>query len=276
MTATTCIVAADVGNTALKLCLRTDKQGECRLIDHTLEIVGEHWHTQAIAWVQDQLECQSMHWRIASVHRRAAIELEQAITSGQPHARLDRTTRHDVPLKTLVDHPDRLGIDRLIGAFAAHHRFGGPIVVVDAGSAVTVDYVSAEAEFVGGAILPGLSLQTRALASGTDALPQIDWNSGAPLPTPGRNTTDAIRLGVLLGLAGAVERLVSSYQQMSEPQRPDRSSQSCQVVLTGGDAANISPQLQIPHQIVPNLVCRGLLDLPRSGENRAKSAIEVK
>jgi type III pantothenate kinase len=275
VTANTCIVAADVGNTALKLCLRADPQGDGQLIDHTVEIVGEHWHTQAIAWVQDQLPCQSLHWRIASVHRRAASRLVQAITRGQPDATLDRTTRHDIPLKTLVDHPDRLGIDRLIGAFAAHNRFGGPVVVVDAGSAVTIDYVSVEAEFVGGAILPGLSLQTRALATGTDALPHIDWNSEPSLPAPGRNTTDAIRLGVLLGLAGAVERLVSSYHQISEPQQAERSSQSCQVVLTGGDAANISPQLRFPHQIVPNLVCRGLLDLPRSGENRAKSQLEV-
>ena len=79
------------------------------------------------------------------------------------------------------------------------------------------------AEFVGGAILPGLSLQTRALASGTDALPQIAWNSGASLPTPGRNTTDAIRLGVLLGLAGAVERLVAAISKCpSSRNRIDR------------------------------------------------------
>ncbi len=260
-----CIVAADVGNSALKLCVRrSDQPGQDdhSLIDHAISIADASWHGQAIEWVQGQLGCQTMHWRIASVHRFAVHRLQQAISDTHPSARIEQLSRHDVPLKTQVHEPDVLGIDRLLSAFAASNRFSVPLIVIDAGSAVTVDLVSHDREFVGGAILPGLSLQTRSLATGTDSLPHVNrWNADDPLPSPGQNTADAIRLGVLLGLAGAVDRIVASYQELQA-----ESPQNCPVVLTGGDAATLSPILRFPHEIVPNLVCRGLLDLPRSGE----------
>jgi type III pantothenate kinase len=227
-------------------------------MDHSIGLDRGSWQSDAIAWVQDQLGRQTIHWRIASVHQPAAESLRQAIAAQQPNTRADQAHWHDVPLKTRVDEPDRLGIDRLLSAYAASNRFTVPLIVIDAGSCVTVDYVSSESEFVGGAILPGLSMQARALAAGTDALPHIRLQAETALPVPGQNTVDAIRLGVLLGLAGSIERLVEDYQDLS-PGSP----QNCQVVVTGGDAATLSPRLRFTHEITPNLVCRGLLDLPR-------------
>lgn len=267
-----CIVAADVGNSRIKLCVRrSHTSDDASLLDHSIPIDDSSWHCDALAWVREQLGCGSAQWRIASVDRSAVGELQQAIAENADDASIEHATRHDVPLKTLVAQPDHLGIDRLLNAYAASNRFSPPLIVIDAGSAVTVDYVSVQSELVGGAILPGLAMQLRALATGTDALPHVSWESTEPLATPGRDTVEAIRLGVLMGLAGAIERLVARYREM-----PAGSSQNCQVVVTGGDAATLSPLLRFPHEIVANLVCRGLLDLPRSGDPETNGAAGIK
>ncbi|NND96190.1 MAG: type III pantothenate kinase [Pirellulaceae bacterium] len=273
MTNDTCIVAVDVGNSAVKLCVqrgdgspvlgRDAVDTDDSLIDHAIAIDAADWQRDAMRWVSQRVGCRTAHWRIASVHRRAADELERAIQESIPRDSdaftVSRVTRDDVPMKACVSQPDRLGIDRLLGAYAAVQRYGSPIVVVDAGSAVTIDWVDSSQQFCGGAILPGLRLQTEVLASGTDALPEIDWHDVIAGRGPATNTSDAIRLGVLTGVAAAIDRLAGQYAEMSSsPQK------QAQMVVTGGDSPAISPYLRHLHKIVPNLVCRGLLDLPRS------------
>lgn len=283
MSTDTCIVAVDVGNSAVKLCVRqVDRecnksvQDDAALVDHAIATTKSNWSQEAVQWVRGQVGCKKTSWRIATVHRAAADQLEQTIKDacipdqnepGDEDA-IDRISRHDVPMQVDVDQPDRLGIDRLIGAYAAAKRFDGPLVVVDAGSAVTVDWVNSERVFCGGAILPGLRLQSKALASGTDALPEISWDQAAQQSGPGTNTADAIRLGVLTGLAGGIDRLAIEYSaaKCSEANNlADTSSgKTYRIVLTGGDATTLSRYLRCDHDHIPNLVCRGLLDLTRS------------
>ncbi|MCG8648559.1 MAG: type III pantothenate kinase [Pirellulales bacterium] len=273
------VVAVDVGNTAIKLCF--DQQGsgsgergsgsrERGVVEHSVRIDQPDWDRAALQWVNSQLGELSVQWRIASVHRPAADRLEQTIEQTQAGANIRRITRHDVPMRVRVDHPDQLGIDRLLGAHAAYKRFESALVVVDAGSAVTVDWVDAQGEFHGGAILPGLTLQFGALASGTDALPQIDFRDREPLQIPGRNTVAAIRLGVLTTIAAGIEHLAHTYALQRSPE-----ARESQLILTGGDAAVISPLLGQSHRVAPNLVCRGLLDLPRLGPSATNSPRQV-
>lgn len=256
-----CLVAVDVGNSAVKLCVcqQQDCQADDRLLDRSIRIDQPDWDSHAIQWVHDKLGCQSVQWRIASVQRSAVDQLRRAIVNSRSDATIHLITRHDVPMRVHVDNPDQLGIDRLVGAHAAHLRFGAPLVVVDAGSAVTVDWVNADGDFWGGAILPGLALQFAALASGTDALPRFDGDLAQPMRIPGRNTSEAIRLGVMTGIAASIDRLAQRYGREAKFEENDY-----RLVLTGGDAAVISPLLSHSHQVVKNLVCRGLLDLPRS------------
>ncbi|MDA8743087.1 type III pantothenate kinase [Rubripirellula amarantea] len=261
MSSGVCTVAVDVGNTAVKLALREGDQ----VVDHTIKHDHSHWHLEAIHWVQTVVACQETRWRISSVHRHAAETLIEAIENEVDASTIDCITFDDVPIEVAVDSPSKLGIDRLLSAFAASRlvplqsRRSG-MAVVDAGSAITVDWINHAGHFCGGAILPGLSLQSRALAMGTDALPEILWNTDRPLRLPATNTNDAIHGGILIGVAGAIDSLVSRYfQGQDEPLTSPGI-----VILTGGDANTLSPHLQSPHQTHAHLVCRGLLELPVS------------
>ncbi|MGB7326238.1 MAG: type III pantothenate kinase [Rubripirellula sp.] len=271
-----CIVAVDVGNTAVKLAV--EQFGE--VIDHSIVINQTNWERSAIEWVRDRLGCKQMQWRVASVHRRAAARLVDAVGKVAPDATIDLITFRDVPMPIAVDHPERLGIDRLLSAYAAQQfakdsasspADSSPMVVVDAGSAVTIDWVDESGTFCGGVILPGLSLQASVLATGTDALPHIDWTENRDVQLPATNTGNAIHAGILVGVASAIdgiaERYVENWQANQAPKSDSTSAAAAnkpavKMVLTGGDAAALSAHVRRPHRQKTNLVCRGLLCLP--------------
>lgn len=249
------MVAIDVGNSAVKIAVLLRET----VIDHAIRIGPRGWEQLAVDWVRKQLDEVDTVWRVASVHQAAAGQLDRAIRECNPDAMIELVTRHEIPMQANVDHPDRLGIDRLLSAYAAANRFGSPVVVVDAGSAVTVDWVDGQGHFCGGAILPGLGLQSRSLQRETEALPQLRWDDETEVRLPAKNTTDAIRSGILIGISAAIDELIKRYCDAAGAKTGDM-----QVALTGGDAATLCRNLQHSHQVIPNLVCRGLLDLPRS------------
>ncbi|TWT80071.1 Type III pantothenate kinase [Planctomycetes bacterium CA13] len=258
------LVAVDVGNTAVKLSIEplAPSEGASFKLVHAFKLDRANWPAAIVQWAQStaaasKLSLEQSHWLISSVQRRAAEKLRKQIAQSIPSTTLQQITHHDVPMKMRIDAPGSLGIDRLLSAFAAQNRFKTPLVIVDAGSAVTVDYVNASDEFCGGAILPGLNLQTNALATGTDALPPIDWTDTPSLRIPGKNTSEAIQLGVLTSVTAAIDRLVQAYE--NETQQGDEVT----VVLCGGDAPVISGWVQHTHTVQPELVLEGLCDLVR-------------
>lgn len=247
------VVAVDVGNSAVKLCVRDP---ESEYSQHAIALSEADWTAAALRWAAGRLGDVPVQWRIASVHRSAAEQLCEAIQQLGPSASIRPVSWRQVPLPIHVDQPDRLGIDRLLGAWGAVGEFAGPLAVVDVGSAITVDWVERQRGFLGGAILPGLEMQALSLAAGTDALPNISWDRHGRMAVPAKNTVEAIRLGVVAGVAGAVDRLVDLYAASEQLQT------DCQVVLTGGAAPAVAAHLKHPHAYRPHLVCRGLLDLP--------------
>ena len=114
-------------------------------------------------------------------------------------------TRLAIPIRTNVDEPARVGTDRLLAALAAYARFARPLVIVGFGSALTFDCVDGGGVFLGGLIFPGPRLCAKALARQTAALPEIDVSEAAPVI--GRNTEEAIRVGIFRGIANAVSLL---------------------------------------------------------------------
>ena len=176
----------------------------------------------------------SEHWRFATVRQSTADELGAALHAllelrGMSFADIDasivsstvpqlgpqwsematRYLGHHMPVvgpgvKTgmaiRLDNPRELGADRLVNAVAAHHRVGGPCIIVDFGTAITYDAVSAEAEYLGGIIAPGVEISMEALTERAAALPRIDL--GEPRSLIGHSTVDAIRSGVIFGFAG--------------------------------------------------------------------------
>ncbi len=153
-----------------------------------------------------------------------------------------------LPIETDLPEPERIGTDRLCLAAMAYHRLGGPCVVADFGTAITIDCVNSEGIFLGGAILPGLRLSADALARGTAALPAVkplkpDWVFGA-------DTCQAIIGGIVFGARGALRELVESYAA--------ELGVWPEVILTGGDAELVGSDCDIVSAIVPDLCLLGV------------------
>ncbi len=155
----------------------------------------------------------------------------------------------DLPCPLRIDYatPATLGADRWLGALAAHRRWGAAIVV-DCGSATTVNLVEADGTFRGGAIAPGLPAFVAGLAAVTPALPAPRLDVVPSLPA--RSSQDAIDAGVLLGYAGLVEHLVADLLRSART--------APRVLVTGGRAATLAAHTRLRAEVVPDLVHQGL------------------
>ena len=151
-------------------------------------------------------------------------------------------------LAILTDNPKEVGADRVVNAVAAHSLFGGSCIVIDFGTATTVDAVSAKGEYLGGAIAPGVEISTNALVSMGAQLKRVEFT--APKHVAGKSTDEAIRSGVIYGFAGQVDAIV---QRMREELGGDPT-----VVATGGLAPVITPHMRVPAKNEPWLTLIGL------------------
>ncbi len=166
----------------------------------------------------------------------------------------------ELPLRVNVDSPDKVGIDRLLDAVAANvlRPQRDAAIIVDAGTATTVDLVSAEGAFEGGSILPGIELGARALHQYTALLPLIDVpallaDSVAPL---GLSTREAIASGLWFGQIGAIRELMSRFERLVEG--------PIQVLVTGGNGRWLAPALRSDARFEPDLALRGLAFVAQS------------
>lgn len=198
-------------------------------------------------------------WLLSSV-RRDALEVLQARLDENPQTRVHVIAYQDLPLALDLDFPEKVGIDRLLAALAASQfSTARPLIVIQAGSAVTVDLITAgrdvtEATFHGGAIVPGVPMMLRLLGRGADMLPELDADDLTELPElPGRNTEQAMLCGASSALVGGVLHLVDRYRTKYGKHVP--------VILSGGDGTRIAPYLPPPILDEPDLVLRGLLIL---------------
>lgn len=198
-------------------------------------------------------------WVIGSVQPTALASLRQVLTDCFPGEPLVTVTRDDVPMSTSVRYPEKLGIDRLIAAYACWiERRNGPLIVVQSGTGLTIDYVDGDGVFQGGAILPGMPLMCQILAERTSALPRIEpVESMQDLAIPGKETAEAIRLGVYASWIGGAQWVIAQYRQrLGDSQMP--------VVISGGDGPALAPWIAAPATELPHAVLRGLLLLDRN------------
>jgi type III pantothenate kinase len=153
-------------------------------------------------------------------------------------------------LKVKYRNPHEVGADRIAGAIAATlRRPGSNVIVVDCGTATTLDVVTAEGDYLGGAILPGVGISVEALAGRTAKLPTVEITR--PVAALGRSTIESIQSGVYHGHAGAIRRLLDEFTRELFPQeRPS-------VIGTGGFARLLEPE-KLFDEIVPELVLLGL------------------
>ena len=153
-----------------------------------------------------------------------------------------------VPIGRQLDPEAIVGEDRLLCAAAAFAVLKQAVVVVDAGTAVTVDFVDGAGTFHGGAIAPGGQLMMESLKAGTDQLPDADFDK--PAEVPGHNTIEAMRAGVYFGIRGMVHELTEKYAEVA--------GSFPMVVATGGDASVLFKEDERVDRVVPDLVLTGI------------------
>lgn len=167
-----------------------------------------------------------------------------------------RRVRSTDPMPGLVSgyrKPAQLGIDRLLAMVAARARFTGPLCVVDAGSAVTIDFVTSAGQHIGGFILPGSRMFRDCLLANTSIPRDADTEPGAVL---GRDTATSVALGGLNAAAGIVERFTTGSAALFPAERPV-------VVVGGGDAGQLVPLIPLDCTTLHHLVLRGLFVLAK-------------
>jgi type III pantothenate kinase len=222
------------------------------------------------------------HWRIATDPRRMADEYAMLILDLFERSGLDRSTVEDVIVASVVppltgifeklsrryfdrgplvvdaqvhtgvririDSPGEVGADRIVNAVAAYRRYGGPACVVDLGTATTFDVLSAEGDYMGGAIAPGIGIAAEALFQRTAKLPRIDLVR--PPSAIGKDTVQAMQSGLLFGYVGLVEGLVARFRA--------EMGAEMKVIATGGLAALIAAETGVVDVVDPWLTLEGL------------------
>ena len=211
---------------------------------------------------------------VASVNPPALARLRAVAPADGPASPLAARDDFPIPIATDVAEPEKVGVDRLLAALAAYRRTGGACVIVDCGTAVTVDAVDSGGVFLGGAIFPGRDMMARALADGTAQLPHVEGGA-APESVIGKSTEEAILAGLVHGTAGALDSLVAGAMM--------EVGLHAHVLVTGGDARVPespappgqslpppwrSPVLRRKSEIVPDLVLEGLVMAYREWQER--------
>jgi type III pantothenate kinase len=151
-----------------------------------------------------------------------------------------------------MDNPKEVGTDRICNAAAAHFLVTGPVIVVDFGTSTNFDVISEDGAFVGGALAPGIEISVDALASRAAALRKVELV--APRSPIGKNTVEALQSGIIYGVAGQVDGLVTRLRAALAPDDPE----SVAVIATGGLAPLAIPYCATLRRYEPELTLIGL------------------
>lgn len=241
----------DIGNTRVKWAL-ADKQ-------LTLRGDGEDWshlepHRDSIhsAWV-------------SCVGKRSTLKkvVKQIKELGSLHVNIAKVTPSASGLVNQYKDLDRLGVDRWVAAIGARAlQASGDLIVVDVGTAVTIDAVDAANNYLGGVILPGFTMMHDSLVGRTAG---IRSQRQEALSVIGKNTQECVNAGAHYGVIGAIERIVSEMQV-------NLKSDSQKLIITGGDAEIVTASSHLQFEYQSNLVFDGLIALSECPEI-AKNAL---
>ena len=247
------IIAVDIGNTNLKCAASfDDTESEFRfwtiptqnskendgLEDFVAEKLLRWGATTDKGRLMPYVHPKPIHWQMIQTGKLDWQKLKTEILKIRPKDKFKLVTRRQIPIDIYVDSPDKVGIDRLLAAYAAVRHYGdSPMLIVDAGSAVTVDIVY-DRIFQGGAILPGLTALANVCPHISARLPKVlipeyPASCGAAPPIyPGKNTEDAIQCGLYWGTVGAIRQFYSMTAASPAMTR----SKKLRLLVTGGDA----------------------------------------
>ena len=147
-----------------------------------------------------------------------------------------------------MDNPREVGADRIVNAAAAHHLYGGPVIIADLGTATTFDTVSSEGDYLGGAIAPGIATAAEALFTRAAMLPRVELVR--PKRAIGTNTIAAMQSGIIFGYVGLIEGIVARIRE--------ELGEKAKVVATGGYAELMAKETAVIDVANPDLTLVGL------------------
>ncbi len=244
------VVAVDIGNSSLKAALFAVDAGPQPHPEFTVRIPNG----APVSTLAAKLPATACHWAVVSVNRTVETTLATWVRTQRPGDYYQLLQTADFPLRIAVEFPERVGNDRLAAAVAANQLrcHAQPAIVIDSGTAITVDLVDVAGTFCGGVILAGPAIAAAALATHTDALPLVrDFGFESPPAPVGRSTEEAIRSGLVWGTIGALKELVARFSAglAAVPH----------VFCTGPGAESLVEHLGSEAQYDPLLVFRGII-----------------
>ena len=151
-------------------------------------------------------------------------------------------------ISILYRNPSEVGADRIVNSVAAFEKYGGPLIIVDFGTATTFDVVSSKGEYLGGCIFPGVQISLEALFKNTAKLPRVDMT--LPEKVIGKSTVESLRSGAVYGFPGMVESIVRQIK--------DELDQNARVIATGGVLDWITNKTTVIDTLDPFLTLDGL------------------
>ena len=238
------ILAIDIGNTAIHAGLfkgRTLKR-QFSLPTRLARNAAALRRRLRISGVNGAIVCSVVPWATSAVTRALRETGIRPVVVGR-HLR--------VPLINRYRYPKQVGQDRLVGAYAAWKMYKKYCVIVDIGTAITIDVVTKKGAYLGGVIAPGIGISLEALAARTALLPKVELRE--PPELLGRDTANSIRSGLLFGCVALCDGLVTQLKRRYAPKAV--------VIATGGSSALIAKHARTIDHLKPHLVLEGLFRL---------------
>src|SRR5436190_12502204 len=240
------VLVLNVGNS--RLAIGVFVAGELEYVTRLPHVQRADWEG-AIAQAWEKISDRDSAAIIgASVNPPLLEPLEHAVQQATGQAVQWVGREIDLPIKVLTDAPKETGVDRIVNIAAAYEQMQKACVVVDAGTAITVDCCNDQGDFLGGAIAPGVQIMLAALHEKTAKLPAVDFKP--PEHPFGKSTPQAMLNGVYHGIRGMVKELVENYatELGTWPE----------LIATGGDAAALFEEWALIHAISPDLTLYGV------------------
>ena len=241
------VLAVSIGNTRIQL--GRIENGEVKESMFFEQAASSKVIDTLAAWWNESGSDSNRSVMLASVHAERASELRSLIIDQFGAEVYELENDIPVPIGRDLEPETIVGVDRLLDAAAAWEQLKQACVIIDAGSAITVDFVDGEGVFHGGAIMPGIRMQIRAMAEGANLLDEIDFRRPEG-DAFGRSTSEAMLRGVYHGIRGGVWRVIESYAEAYGAYPL--------VIATGGDADTLFKNDEEISRIIPDLAIRGI------------------
>jgi type III pantothenate kinase len=245
------LLAIDLGNTNLMLGVYRDEDliAHWRLTTRRNQTSDEYGILIKNLFLHGQIDTQAIDGIIISSVVPPLLPALQRMTREYFHIEpivVEATL--DVGMPILYDDAKEVGADRIVNAVAAFRKFGGPLIVIDFGTATTFEAISERGEYLGGAIVPGIMISMEALFQQAAKLPRIELTT--PHAVIGKNTVESMQAGMIYGYAALVDGIVARMR--------DEMGGAPTVVATGGQAGLVASETKLIGKVDPYLTLDGL------------------